>query len=326
MAEINRLSRMLAVLLAAAVLSCSQVGPLTLPPESEADMRTWTTAPTPGAQVAKLLPEVNSVPRDSIDKPVAKPALPGDKVIWRNAPSVRAAPAGVGSFLADVESRLPAEMGTRYRAPSRVTWCHETTHGVQSALRNNNHLPAFYPGGGKFALVDPPAVTLAEVAQAVPPRLRGTRYQLYLVSQQRDWAHDPLYVWDEWVAYDNGTTTGIQEMGRSQSGASDDAVACIELSGYALAVASAARRKGIPVSEQFREFLAWELRRSLGLYARAITMPAFAWFDRRLEQAWRTDPFVGEELRALYGEALTVRDLLPAGKDLALQSGSPSIR
>ena len=62
--------------------------------------------------------------------------------------------------------------------------------------------------------VEPPAVTLGEIASAVPLRLRGTRYQLYLVSQQHDWGGDPLYVWDEWVAYDNGTTTGIEEARR----------------------------------------------------------------------------------------------------------------
>jgi hypothetical protein len=115
------------------------------------------------------------------------------------------------------------------------------------------------------------------------------------------------------VAYDNGTSAGIEEGARPGPGASDDAVACLELSGYALAVAAAARRKGAPVSEQFREFLAWELRRSLALYARALAMPAFAWSDRRLEQLWRGgDPFVVEELRALYGEGLTVRDLFPS--------------
>jgi hypothetical protein len=218
----------------------------------------------------------------------------------------------VGPFLADVESRLPPEMGTRYRDSSRVTWCHETTHGVHAALRNRYRLPAFYVGGGKFALVEAPAVTLREVAAVVPQHLRGSRFDLYLVRQRSDWDREPLYVWDEWVAYDNGTTTGIEEAGRYARGASDDAVACIELSGYALAVAAAARRKGVPVSDQFREFLAWELRRSLRLYARAESLPAFAWPDRRLERTWRSgDPFVVEELRALYGEALTVRDLLP---------------
>jgi hypothetical protein len=240
------------------------------------------------------------------------PSMPGGKVAWRTAPPLRAAPTGVGAFLADVESRLPPQMGTRYRDSSRITWCHETTHGVHADLRIRYRLPAFYPGGGKFALVEPPAVTLGEVAAAVPPSLRGMRYQLYLIRQRREWDRDPLYVWDEWVAYDNGTATGIEEAGRSQGGMSDDAVSCIELSGYALAVAAAARRKGVPVSEQFREFLAWELRRSLGIYAKAMTLPGFAWPDRRLERAWRGgDAFVVEELRALYGEALTVRDLLP---------------
>jgi hypothetical protein len=220
-------------------------------------------------------------------------------------------------------------MGTRYRAPERITWCHETTHGVHADLRNKYGRPAFYPGGGQCALVEAPPLTLGDVAAVVPQRLRGMRYNVYLVSQRKDWDRDPLYVWDEWVAYNNGTAAGIEEGNRGTrrasasgselslaapaNGASDDAVACIELSGYAIAVAAAARRKGIPVSEQFREFLAWELRRSLALYARARAMPAFAWPDRRLEQAWREDPFVREELRALYGEGLTVRDLLQEG-------------
>jgi hypothetical protein len=202
-------------------------------------------------------------------------------------------------------------MGTRYRDSERVTWCHETTHGVHAALRMAHGRPAFYPGGGRCALVEAPAITLGDVAAAVPAAFRGTRYNLYLVSQRRDWDRDPLYVWDEWVAYNNGTTTGIEE-GSRKMGASDDAVACIEFSGYALAVAAAARRKGVPLSDQFRAFLAWELRRSLDLYSRALKVPAFAWPDRRLERLWRNgDAFVVGELMALYGDSLTVRDLLP---------------
>jgi hypothetical protein len=215
-------------------------------------------------------------------------------------------------MVADVESRLPPEMGSRYRDRDRITWCHETTHGVHAALRIRYGKPAFYPGRGKCAVVEVPAITLGEVAAALPARFRGTRYPTYLVAQRRQWDREPLYVWDEWVAYDNGTAAGIEAGSRPGPGSSDDAIACIELSGYALAVAAAARRKGVPLSEQFREFMAWELRRSLSLYAQAIVMPGFAWPDRRLERLWRgNDPFVAEELRALYGEALSVRDLLP---------------
>ncbi len=210
--------------------------------------------------------------------------MPGDRVAWAPAPAQRGAPAGVGAFLADVDA----------------------------ALRSRYGYPAFYPGGGKCAVVDAPRITLGDVAAALPPRFRGTRYNTYLVAQRRQWDREPLYVWDEWVAYDNGTAAGIEAGGRPGPGTSDDAVACIELSGYALAVAAAARQKGVPTSEQFREFLAWELRRSLDLYARAIALPVFAWPDRRLEQLWRGgDAFVVENLRALYGDALTVNDLLP---------------
>ena len=315
MARLKRLPLVLTALVALAAASCGQLGPLAVPPEPGPGLET-TTAPDTLVSARRLVPEDSLAPRPGAvttpQPPVAAASMPGDKVSWYLAPARRTPPAGVGAFLADVESRLPPEMGTRYRDNSRVTWCHETTHGVHSALRNSYRSPAFYPGGGKFALVEPPAVTLGEVAAVVPPRLRGTRYQLYLVNQRREWDRDPLYVWDEWVAYDNGTTTGIEEGGSPGPGTSDDAVSCIELSGYALAVAAAARRKGQPVSEQFREFLAWELRRSLGLYVKAMKLPAFAWYDRRLEQAWRGgDPFVVEELRALYGDALTVRDLLP---------------
>jgi hypothetical protein len=294
----NRLPLVLAALLAWATTACQQIGPM------------------PAALASRgQLDDVPAVVADTVNPaplPRSASLLPGDRVVWSNAPPLRVAPSGVGAFLADVESRLPPEMGTRYRDRNRVTWCHETTHGVHSGLRLRYRQPAFYPGNGRFALVEPPTVTLGEVAAVVPKQLRGTRYQLYLVQQRRDWDRDPLYVWDEWVAYDNGTTTGIEESGRAPRGASDDGVACIELSGYALAVAAAARRKGVPLSEQFREFLAWELRRSLGLYAKAMALPAFAWPDRRLERSWRGgDSFVVEELRALYGEDLTVRDLLP---------------
>lgn len=322
MTGVYRLALGLTALLAWTGTACRQVGPLASAP----------VAPRP---ITRAVPaSVVPPPRRTVDIPPAPPAaptasaasaaitpavhrppgraLPGDQVAWREAPALRPPPVGVGAFLADVESRLPPQLGTQYRDRSRVTWCHETTHGVHAALRNRYRAPAFYPGGGRFALVEAPALSLGEVAAAVPPRLRGVRYQVYLVQQRRDWERDPLYVWDEWVAYNNGTTTALAEGGRSKTGPSDDAVACLELSTYALAVASAARRKGVPVSDQFREFCAWELRRSLGLFVRASAHPAFAWPDRRMEQAWRNgDPFLVEELRALFGDALTLRDLLP---------------
>lgn len=310
MAARNRLPFVLSALLVWAIACSARDGlRIPLPPQPPAETRESPPWPPDGPLEDQPAPpaEVPAQARPDASRPEA----PGARVVWREAPPLRGVPAGLKPFLSDVESRLPREMGTRYRDSNHITWCHETTHGVHSALRNRFRLPAFYVGGGKFALVEAPAVTLGEVAAAVPPRLRGTRYQTYLVRARGDWDRDPLYVWDEWVAYNNGTTAAIEEGGRWQRGASDDAIACIELSGYALAVAAAARRKGAPVSQQFREFLACELRRSLGLYKKAIALPAFAWHDRKIEQAWRGgNPFIDAELRALYGDALTARDLL----------------
>jgi hypothetical protein len=288
----------LAGLLGCAVASCIPAGPTTT---------FMTYVPEQQPQPPRPAPSL-SIPQPA---PAADPSGPGGRVLWTDAPALRPAPR-TSAFLADVESRLPPEMGTRYRDRDHVTWCHETTHGVHAALRNRYGLPAFYPGGGRCALVEAPALTLGEVAAVVPQRFRGTRYNTYLVSQRRDWDRDPLYVWDEWVAYDNGASTAVEEGVRPGAGMSDDAVACLELSTYALGVAAAARRKGVQVSGQFREFLAWELRRSADLYARALALPAFAWPDRRLERLWRAgDPFVTEELRALYGDSLTAKALLP---------------
>lgn len=312
MAATFRLPLVLTVLVAWAGASCHPVGSPTelMGPSFGFSSQSMSSSPS---HLPEQIVRATAATSDFVQEaPVLVESKPGSRVIWKEAPPLRAAPPGVGTFLADIESHLPPEMGTRYRDRNRLTWCHETTHGVHAALRNSYGLPAFYPGGGRFAQVKAPAISLGDVAVAVPPQLRGRRYQLYLVSQRREWDRDPLYIWDEWVAYNNGTTTGIEEGSRSLSGQTDDAMACLELSGYALAVTAAARRKGIPVDEQLREVLAWELRRSLSLYVQAMQLPGFAWPDRRLERLWREgDPFVVEELRALYGERLTVHDLLP---------------
>jgi hypothetical protein len=253
-------------------------------------------------------------PLATLGQPVVlspRSALPGDGVRWTPVSVARGVPAGLSPFLADIEAHLPRELGYQYRDRDHTTWSHETTHGIHSALRNRYGLAAFYPGGGRCALVEQPHMTLGDVAAAVPTRFRGSRFQLYLVQQRRDWEHDPLNIWDEWVAYNNGTTTGIEE-GARNAGPSDDAIACLEMSGYALAVSAAARQRGTMLSPQGKEFLAWELRRSLALFARGVKMPGYAWPDRRLEQLWRSrDPFLVNELRVLYGDGLTIADLLP---------------
>ncbi len=44
--------------------------------------------------------------------------------------------ASLGVVLGDIESRMPK--GHQYSAQDKVTWAHETTHGINNSVRNAN--------------------------------------------------------------------------------------------------------------------------------------------------------------------------------------------
>lgn len=118
----------------------------------------------------------------------------------------------LGKILGDIESRMPA--GHIYKfADDLITWAHETTHGLNANIRNAHYKPglrfnAFYILDGKAVLLEEPAnLKLSTVAPKVPQSLRGKIYQLYMIDQQKYWNDRPLYTWDEWTAYANGTAT-----------------------------------------------------------------------------------------------------------------------
>ena len=105
--------------------------------------------------------------------------------------------------LNDIESHI--QEGHQYTSENLVTWAHETTHGINSILRNKYGRPCLYLTESKFAYLKPAKRRLREVANLVHPILRDHLYELYLVQQQRDWDDDPYYILDEWSAYCNGS-------------------------------------------------------------------------------------------------------------------------
>jgi len=120
----------------------------------------------------------------------------------------------LGAVLSDIESRMPR--GHIYRFPDDlITWAHETTHGLNSRVRNANYEQgkvknAFYVLDGKALLLEEPrGFLLSDVARRIPTVLRGKIYKLYMIDQQSGWNDRPLYMWDEWVSYANGTATRI---------------------------------------------------------------------------------------------------------------------
>jgi hypothetical protein len=113
-------------------------------------------------------------------------------------------------ILGDVDCHLPA--GHIYRDNDKVTWAHETTHGINARIRNENRVSnGYYCLFNRAFSIDSPRITLRQIADATPAKLRsGKTYKLYLVQQQRYWNDTPLYVLDELTAYTNGALAGIE--------------------------------------------------------------------------------------------------------------------
>jgi hypothetical protein len=190
----------------------------------------------------------------------------------------------LGKVLSDIDSHLPA--GHIYRDSDKITWGHETTHGINSAIRqkfsanqvsllddpwrplesgikvfHNGRINGFYCLQNRAAVIDEPRTTIQTVAKMVPQPLRGNVYQLYLVTQAGSWGDTPLYIFDEWVAYTNGSEVrkdlGIQERSETVS-------QMIEFDIYALTLAQAVKKHDPQYDDrQFKAFLMWNIERSM---------------------------------------------------------------
>ena len=110
--------------------------------------------------------------------------------------------------LCDIESHMPKYH--IYRDKDKVTWAHETTHGLHSRLRNKYNVESalYMLNNNAFLFQEHPATTLRKVSRLTT--YKGGVYNLYLIQQQRYWNHEPLYILDEYVSYINGSITGIE--------------------------------------------------------------------------------------------------------------------
>ncbi|MEN6507151.1 MAG: hypothetical protein ABFD92_21660 [Planctomycetaceae bacterium] len=118
---------------------------------------------------------------------------------------------------------------------------HEDSHGVQGRLRQQypGH-EAVYLMHGRAALIPVPRFTLTAVARAIPERLRGKRYGLYLVQQARaGWDNEPTYVLNEWSCYINGLECDI--LRRDRANIRHGIEVCREFEAYARTLLDIAR-------------------------------------------------------------------------------------
>jgi hypothetical protein len=180
----------------------------------------------------------------------------------------------LGVVLSDVESHMPP--GHIYSDSDKITWAHETTHGINSRLRQQTYSTgsvlvykrmetlaqeknALYVLNNRYAVILEPNTTIRQVSGLVPPSLRGGVYNLYLVQSTGSWNNQPLYLFDEWVSYSNGAACrkDLEIQSRAET-----VQYMLEFNVYCICVAMATNS----TDNQFKTFLQWHLERSMCIY------------------------------------------------------------
>ena len=220
-----------------------------------------------------------------------------------------------GPVLTDIVNHLPARYGNTYFDSDLVTTGHETTHGINSHLRNHKNdsgrrANGFYVLRDRGVIIPEPPVRKSAAARFVPVSLREMRYKTYVTGSQ-SWDDTPLYLFDEWVAYTNGNLVALDryKQGIWKEGWRDT-FGGVEFTVYVFALAQGieAQRPGyLQSAPQLKAFLAWNARRTMEAYHAMKNLEPFRWpkLDTYLQRI-RTAPDA-EGLRAfvrqLYGPA-----------------------
>lgn len=162
--------------------------------------------------------------------------------------------------------------------PDLITKGHETTHGINNWLMNNGDPPdggdgkwhlqiGLYLLDNKSVVIWEPDMKKDKVAAHVPQSLRGSRFDHYVAGAPA-WNDHPLYLWDEWVAYTNGTEVGLDQLDEKKwtQGRRIASVGPMEFTVYALATGKAIAQHD-PTrwkeDSQLRELLAYNSKRAM---------------------------------------------------------------
>lgn len=226
-------------------------------------------------------------------------------------------------LLADIERHLPARYGTTYRDSDPVTWGHETTHGINSHLRNTGaynpsgrKVNGFYVGDDKAIVLPEPPIRKSEVAPYIPQSLRGGRFGQY-VTGQRAFENEPLYLMDEWTAYTNGGAVGVElaKAGQWRQGGRDAVAGVVEFTGYGFGVARAIEAKNpgyLDRNPDLKNFVAWQGLRAMDTFREGMKISDFNRFPGQQQylRNFQTSPDaepMRDFIRQQYGEAYLQR-------------------
>lgn len=154
---------------------------------------------------------------------------------------------------------------TSYHDGEQPTYAHEATHGLNACIGNKygsgSSVYGFYLLGGKGIYVKNPSMHRSKVASVVPSSLRnldGTnRYNTYITNNSVG-SSSPLYIFDEWVAYANGSREAINMLdnGKSVGATVKLGAGVVEFAVYATAAGLALERNEESYLKQEPKFIA----------------------------------------------------------------------
>jgi hypothetical protein len=255
-----------------------------------------------GNVIKQPIPEPSEQPKPPPQPPETKKYEPK----WTDFPPLKSIDISSGKILGDIVAH--AKSGEGFASSDPCTKVHETTHGI---CKRESGQQGVYCLENRMCYINYVNTTLSTVSRSVPASLHGKTYNLYLKQQQTYFESEPIYIFDEWVAYANGAACAIDltESGKYSSQRWDTILFMREFDVYALTLAMVAK----PTDEQFKNFLGWHLERTATLYeqARKHNNLTHQWQDEWM-QKWKASPDA-EELRAFtrsyLGEEWTKRTL-----------------
>lgn len=238
----------------------------------------------PDQKPIPMQPDNSIIPSEQKKQP-----KPGTQVKWFDfQPLKKLQNPEWGELLTDIENHVPEEEGTKYRFQDKDTWAHESTHAINGYLSNNFGFPnadCFYIGKNKAAKINHPRFTIKEMAPLIPNSLRKSRYKLYLIDQANRFDilnSRPLYIWDEWIAYENGAATGVElvKKGTFKTNRNDSCLGVLEFNVYAVYLAIAQKKLDPKYNnKQLLEFLAFGLERGMKIYKEGYELETYNWDD-----------------------------------------------
>lgn len=207
---------------------------------------------------------------------------------WIEYSAIRKLDKSLGNVLSDIDAHMPA--GHIYKDRDKVTWAHETTHGINANIRNQYKSNAFYCLNDKAVLISGPKIKKSNVTRIIPKELQGMSFGLYMAGQ-RAWDEVPLYILDEWVAYTNGSAAGLDLAKNNlwnDGNRSSTIQSMIEFNGYALGLLVAIKQLvpdyyNTDDGKQLIKFVKWNLKRSVVYLNESKNYPDFS--DSRHDKA-----------------------------------------